>query len=120
MPSNATLERFIARVESNAHVEAIEEFYTEHATMQENHEPPRRGRDALVAHEARALSMAASVESQCVRPVFVSGDRVVIRWIFQFVGHSVYEKKQPAFLENVTHLLVGPLWILNDVVPVVK
>lgn len=86
MPSQATLERFIARVESNAHVEAIQEFYTEHATMQENHEPPRRGRDALVAHEARALAMAASVESQCVRPVFQSGDRVVIRWIFQFVG----------------------------------
>jgi len=86
MPSKETLERFIARVESNAHVEAIEEFYTEHATMQENHEPPRRGRAALVAHEARALSMAASVESQCVRPAFVNGDRVVIRWIFQFVG----------------------------------
>ncbi len=86
MPSHDTLERFIARVESNAHVEAIEEFYTEHASMQENNEPPRRGREALVAHEARALSMAASVESQCVRPVFVNGDHVVIRWIFQFVG----------------------------------
>ncbi|MCU1231014.1 MAG: rane protein [Acidobacteria bacterium] len=44
----------------------------------------------------------------------------VLGWIFQFVGHSVYEKRQPAFLKNVTHLLVGPLWILNDVVPVVK
>ena len=27
MPSNETLERFIARVEQNAHAEAIEEFY---------------------------------------------------------------------------------------------
>lgn len=44
----------------------------------------------------------------------------ILGWIFQFVGHSVYEKKQPAFLKNITHLLVGPLWILNDVVPVVK
>lgn len=44
----------------------------------------------------------------------------VLGWIFQFVGHSVYEKKAPAFLTNVTHLLVGPLWILNDFVPVVK
>jgi hypothetical protein len=86
MPSTATLERFIARVEENAHVEAIQEFYTEQASMQENNEPPRVGRDVLVAHEARALSMAASVESQCVRPVFVNGDHVVIRWIFQFVG----------------------------------
>jgi uncharacterized membrane protein YGL010W len=44
----------------------------------------------------------------------------ILGWIFQFVGHSVYEKRQPAFLKNATHLLVGPLWILNDVVPVVK
>ena len=86
MPSPDTLERFIARVESNAHVEAIEEFYTENASMQENMEPPRVGRDKLVAHEQRALAMAASVTSQCVRPVFVNGDHVVIRWIFEFTG----------------------------------
>jgi hypothetical protein len=86
MPSQETLERFVARVESNAHVEAIQEFYTENASMQENNEPPRVGRDTLVAHEQRALSMAASVSSQCVRPVFVNGDHVVIRWIFEFTG----------------------------------
>ena len=88
MPSPDTLERFIARVESNAHVEAIEEFYTEGASMQENLEPPRVGRDTLVAHERRALSMAASVRSQCVRPAFTNGDHVVIRWIFEFTGHD--------------------------------
>ena len=88
MPTAATLENFIARVESNAHVEAIEEFYTEHATMQENNEAPRVGRATLVAHEQRALSLAASVRSQCVRPVFVNGDHVVVRWIFEFTGHD--------------------------------
>ena len=36
MPTNATLEAFIARVEANAHVEAIRDFYAEHATMREN------------------------------------------------------------------------------------
>ncbi|TFZ06813.1 nuclear transport factor 2 family protein [Ramlibacter henchirensis] len=88
MPSAETLERFIARVEANAHVEAIREFYVEHATMQENLDPPRVGRDALIANEERALAMAASVRSQCVRPVFVHGDHVVIRWIFEFTGHD--------------------------------
>jgi uncharacterized membrane protein YGL010W len=34
----------------------------------------------------------------------------VIGWIFQFVGHT-YEGKKPAFLTNLLHLLVGPLWI---------
>jgi hypothetical protein len=84
MPSQQTLDRFIARVEGNAHVEAIEEFYSEHASMQENNEPPRVGRDTLVAHEAKALARAASVKSTCVRPVFINGGHVVIRWIFEF------------------------------------
>ncbi len=88
MPTPQTLDRFIARVESNAHVEAIEEFYAEDASMQENFDPPRVGRDALVANERRALAMAASVRSQCVRPVFVNGEHVVIRWIFEFTGHD--------------------------------
>jgi len=84
MPTAETLERFIARVEENAHAEALEEFYTEDATMQENQNPPRVGRDKHVANEHRVMAKAKSVSSTCVRPVFVHGDQVVIRWIFQF------------------------------------
>lgn len=36
----------------------------------------------------------------------------VIGWILQFVGHA-YEGKRPAFLTNVAHLLIGPLWIAH-------
>jgi uncharacterized membrane protein YGL010W len=36
----------------------------------------------------------------------------VFGWVLQFVGHYVYEKRSPAFYRNLTHLLVGPLWIL--------
>ena len=85
MPTQETLERFIARVESNEHDKAIAEFYTEQASMQENQAEPRRGRDQLVAREQSVLARAKSVTSECVRPVFVHGDRVVIRWKFRFV-----------------------------------
>ena len=84
MPTPETLERFIARVEQNAHAEACEEFYTEASSRQENQSPPRVGRDAHVAGERKVLARARSVRSQCVRPVFVNGDKVVIRWIFHF------------------------------------
>ena len=84
MPSLETLERFIVRVEQNAHVEAIQEFYTEDASMQENQAAPRVGRDKLAERERQVLSRAESVRSTCVRPIFVSGDTTVIRWIFQF------------------------------------
>jgi hypothetical protein len=84
MPTTETLERFIARVEQNAHAEACEEFYAADASMQENQSPPRVGRDAHIANERKVLSRARSVTSTCVRPVFVNGDFVVIRWIFRF------------------------------------
>ena len=84
MPSLETLERFIARVEQNAHAEAVEEFYTGNSSMRENLAEPRIGRDLHVANERKVLARARSVESTCVRPVFVNGDHVVIRWIFRF------------------------------------
>jgi len=88
MPSDATLDCFIARVESNAHVEAIEEFYTEDATMRENLGKPRVGRATLMAQERATLSRVRSVQSRCVRPVLLNGDTVVVRWIFRFEGHD--------------------------------
>jgi len=53
-------------------------------------------------------------------PFWINVALFVLGWIFQFIGHKVYEHKNPAFFRNFVHLLVGPLWILNDVIPVVK
>jgi hypothetical protein len=84
MPSPETLERFIARVEQNAHAEAIEEFYAENASMQENQSAPRVGRANLVKGEQKVMERAKSLTSTCVRPALLQGDHVVIRWIFRF------------------------------------
>lgn len=48
MPSRDTLRRFIAKVESNAPIEAIEAPFAALASMQENELPPPMGRDALM------------------------------------------------------------------------
>jgi uncharacterized membrane protein YGL010W len=48
-------------------------------------------------------------------PVPVAVALFVVGWVFQFIGHYVYEKKSPAFYRNLAHLLVGPLWILAKV-----
>lgn len=53
-------------------------------------------------------------------PMSVNVALFILGWIFQFIGHAVYEHRQPAFFRNVVHLLIGPLWILNDVIPVVR
>ena len=83
MPSRARLDEFIAVVVSGDHAGAIERYYTEDASMQENTSPPRVGRDVLVAHERAALDRAKSVVSTCVSSV-VEDDRVAINWVFDF------------------------------------
>jgi len=87
MPSRARLDKFIAVVESGDHAGAIERYYTEDATMQENVAPPRAGRDALVAHERAALARMSDVYSKCVSSI-VEGDRVAIHWNFVLTEKS--------------------------------
>jgi uncharacterized membrane protein YGL010W len=38
----------------------------------------------------------------------------VVGWIFQAIGHAVYEKTSPAFFRNLVHLLVGPAYLVNE------
>src|ERR1700753_419235 len=87
MRSRARRDAFIATVESNDHAGAIERFYTEDASMQENATPPRVGRDKLVAHERAFLDTLSQVTSKAVTSV-VEGDNVAIRWVFDFVLKS--------------------------------
>ncbi|MCA1579864.1 MAG: DUF962 domain-containing protein [Acidobacteria bacterium] len=42
----------------------------------------------------------------------------VVGWIFQGIGHARYEKKAPAFLRNLVHLLIGPLFLVNELLRV--
>ncbi len=37
-----------------------------------------------------------------------------VGWIFQGIGHARFEKNRPAFFKNVVHLMVGPLFLLNE------
>jgi ketosteroid isomerase-like protein len=84
MPSQQVLDAFVAMVLSNQHDDAIATFYTPDSTMQENLDPPRKGRDGNVARERAVMDRAAKIHSALEGPVFVTGDRVVIRWIFRF------------------------------------
>lgn len=63
-------------------------FYAEHASMQENAATPRVGKSALIMHEANALASITGLKARCVRPLFVAGDFVVIRWVFEIQDKS--------------------------------
>jgi uncharacterized membrane protein YGL010W len=38
----------------------------------------------------------------------------VVGWVFQFVGHAAYEHRKPAFVDDVIGLLIGPLFVLAE------
>ena len=97
MPTAETLRHFITRVEQNAHVEAIEEFYAPHASMCENQAAPRVGRNFLVAGERRTLALARSATSTCLRPFSVNADHVVIGWIFHWWDGTVSDMEELAY-----------------------
>ena len=87
MPTRARLDEFIAFVETGDHAVAIERYYTEDASMQENEAAPRVGRDVLVAREQATLDRMAHVYSKAINSV-LDGDKVAIHWVFELTDKS--------------------------------
>ena len=84
MPSRERVMALVAMVEQGKYVEAIEEFYAEGATMQENDAPPRGGRDVLVAGERKVLAAHKAARTLPGTWFLADGNRVVIHWTFEF------------------------------------
>ena len=88
MPSSERVREFVSTVERGEYVKAIEDFYHPHATMQENGQPPRAGRPALVDHERKVLAGLKSMRTRRVETYLIDGDRVVINWVFEMTGQD--------------------------------
>jgi hypothetical protein len=87
MPSRARLDEFIVVAGAGDHAGAIERYYTEDASMQENAAAPRLGRDVLVDHERAVLARMSHVYSKAVSSV-VEGDHVAIHWVFELTDKA--------------------------------
>jgi len=92
MPNRETVQAFVDQVLSGDHVGAIRDWYAEDASMQENQEPPRVGRETLMQGERRMLARVASVRTELLAPPLLDGDEVAIRWRFTFVSRSGQER----------------------------
>jgi len=84
MPKREHIEAFVRMVEAGEFVEAMEAYYADDATMQENDEPPRAGLPALIAHERKVLATAGRSQARCLTPPVIDGDTVVLHWEFVF------------------------------------
>jgi ketosteroid isomerase-like protein len=88
MPNRDRVLALIAMVEQGRYVDALEAFYSEDASMQENLDPPRRGLRSLVDGERRVMAGFREIRARKVETFFVEGGRAVINWVFDFVGHD--------------------------------
>ena len=84
MPNQEVLEKFINAVENQPHYSVIEAFYADDATIQENQNDPKVGKENLIKNEREMLNKAKTVNSKCVRPFFQKDNIVIIRWKFRF------------------------------------
>ena len=85
MPTRERVQALIDLVEGGRFIEALESFYHQDASMQENLDPPRHGLDTLIQGERRVTATHREVRVRPVQLVLLEGDRVVINWIFDFI-----------------------------------
>jgi hypothetical protein len=88
MPTRERVKDLIAMVEQGRYVDAIQRFYAKDATMQENLGAVRQGVTKLMADEEKTLTQYKIVRTQPVKAFLVDGDRVVINWVFEFLGND--------------------------------
>lgn len=95
-PSQSLVRSFIRRVEQQDYVGAIAHFYHEDATVQENQDPPRRGRVALIAHEMDLMVRYGNIPVRKVDRFAINGNAVFINWIFELntpsLGKRIFDE----------------------------
>jgi uncharacterized membrane protein YGL010W len=37
---------------------------------------------------------------------------LVVGWFFQLLGHAVFEGRKPAFMDDLSHTLIGPMFVV--------
>jgi uncharacterized membrane protein YGL010W len=40
----------------------------------------------------------------------------VVGWSFQFMGHAVFERRRPAFVDDLSQALIGPMFVVAKLV----
>ncbi len=84
----------IAMAEQGNFLEAIQEFYAQDATMQENNQPPRVGLAALLENERQVLASLKEIRVNRAASFIVEGDRAAINWVYHFIDSQGRELRR--------------------------
>jgi uncharacterized membrane protein YGL010W len=69
---------------------------------------------AIVGAAILLLSAAASIVSHASVTIVwsITAVLIVVGFAVQAVGHQVFERRAPALLDNPSHLLLGPMFVM--------
>jgi hypothetical protein len=84
MPTRARVQSLIDHVLQGKIVPAIEEFYADSVTMQENLHPPTVGKAANLEREKQFVAYVKQFHSATGDIIAIDGDNVVIHWTMDF------------------------------------
>lgn len=59
---------------------------------------------AIQLHETVGAGPAAAI----------AGIVFVASWVFQFLGHGVWEKRRPALVDNLTQVFIAPMFLIAE------
>jgi ketosteroid isomerase-like protein len=99
MDTSQHVKDLIALVCEGKFLEAMERFYAEDATMQENLDPARVGLAALLENERRVLAAVPDIHVDRVHWMMIDGDRAAINWVFTYTNPA----GQKIELDEVAH-----------------
>ena len=85
MPTKNQVAKLVRLVEANRILDAIDEFYDDEVSMQDNLNPPVVGKDANRERE-RAFFGGITVHGNRALSIAIDGEQVVIHWLFEFTG----------------------------------
>ena len=84
MSTRERVQELVGYVQAGRIPEAIERFYADGATMQENRQPPTVGKAANLARERAFGDSVGRWHEVTARSIAVDGDQVLIEWVFEY------------------------------------
>ena len=84
MSTRERVQELVGYVQAGRIPEAIERFYADGATMQENRQPPTVGKAANLARERAFGDSVELWHEVTARSIAVDGDQALIEWGFEY------------------------------------